>query len=66
MNAAGPCAKRMRELVLPIRNVGPAIDSPSAAISFSRPSAVCVRPRIVTGPSRTFISTERPAPDLPW
>ena len=41
-NAAGPEAKRIREFVLPIRKVGPAIDSPSAAISFSRPSAVCV------------------------
>ena len=56
----------MREFVFPIRNVGPAIDSPSAARSLSRPSAVCVRPRIVTGPSRTFISIESPAPAFPW
>ena len=63
--AIGPDAKRMRELVLPILNVGPGVDSPSAATSFSRPSTVCVTPRIVTGPSRTFISIERPAPDLP-
>jgi hypothetical protein len=63
-NAAGPERKRIREFVLPIRNVGPAIDSPSAASSFSRPSAVCVTPRIVTGPSRTFISIDRPGARL--
>ena len=66
MNSAGPFAKRIREFVLPIRKVGPAIDSPSAASSFSRPSAVCERPRIVTGPSLTLNSTESPAPALPW
>ena len=42
--------KRRRLLVLPIRNVSPGIDSPSAASSFSRPSAVCVQPTIVIGP----------------
>ena len=42
--------KRKRELVLPIRNVAPGIDSPSATISFRRPSTVCVQPTIVTGP----------------
>ena len=66
MNAAGPFAKRMREFVLPMRKVGPGIASPSAASSLSRPSAVCERPRIVTGPRRTLNSTESPAPDLPW
>ena len=64
--AAGPDGKRILEFVFPILKVGPAIDSPSAAISFSRPSAVCVTPRIVTGPRRTFISIESPAPALPW
>ena len=64
-NVVGSAGNRIREFVLPIRNVGPAIDSPSAATSFRRPSAVCVSPRIVTGPSRTFISIERPAPALP-
>ena len=63
---AGARANRIREFVLPIRKVGPGIDSPSAAMSFSRPSAVWVSPRIVTGPSLTFISIDRPAPDLPW
>jgi hypothetical protein len=51
MNSAGAFANRIREFVLPIRNVGPAIESPSAAISFNRPSAVCETPRMVTGPS---------------
>src|SRR4051794_30321802 len=37
-NSAGGCAKRRRELVLPIRSVAPGIDSPSATSSFRRPS----------------------------
>ena len=52
--------------MLPMRNVSPGIDSPSATSSFSAPSAVCVQPTIVTGPKRTFASTLRPAPRLPW
>jgi hypothetical protein len=36
--------------VLPIRKVSPGIDSPSATISLSRPSAVCVQPTIVIAP----------------
>ena len=56
--------KRIREFVFPILNVGPATDSPSAARSLSRPSAVCVTPRMVTGPRRTFISIERPGARL--
>jgi len=39
--------KRRRELVLPIFKVGTGRDSPSAIKYFSRPSAVCVVPRMV-------------------
>ena len=52
--------------MLPIRNVSPSIEAPSATISFSRPSAVCVQPTIVIGPLRTLNSTLSPAPRLPW
>src|SRR4051812_42543674 len=49
-NSAGGCEKRRRELVLPMRNVAPGIDSASATSSFRRPSTVCVQPTMVTGP----------------
>src|ERR1700722_16169734 len=59
-NSAGGRENRSRELVLPRRKIGPASDSPSAPISFSLPSADCVRHRIVTGPAFTLNSTEMP------
>src|SRR3954451_14105985 len=49
-NSPGASPKRRRLFVLPIRNVSPGIDSPSAASSFRRPSSVWVQPTIVTGP----------------
>src|ERR1017187_7261805 len=66
MNSAGPNENRSRELVLPMRRIGPGSDSPSAPTSLSLPSAVCVKPRIVTGPVFTLNSTETPEPRLPW
>src|SRR5450755_913080 len=66
MNSAGPRPNLIRELVLPMRRMGPGSASPWAATSLSPPAAVSVRPRMVTGPVFTWNSTETPEPRLPW
>ncbi len=47
----GSSWKRNRLLVFPIWRRSPCTDSPAAASSLRVPSLVCVRPRIVVGPS---------------
>jgi len=64
-NSSGGNENRNREFVFPTRRIGPGSDSPSAASIFSRPSAVCVTARIVTGPTFTLNSTDTPDPGLP-
>jgi hypothetical protein len=60
------CAEgEVMELVLPILRRGPAMDSPSAASSFSLPPAVWVMASRVTGPVFTRPSTLTPLPRLP-
>src|SRR4029079_16956000 len=53
-NSAGGRPNRRRLFVLPMRNVSPGIDSPSAASSLSVPSTVCVQPTIGIGPYGAF------------
>ena len=65
-NSSGGNENRNREFVFPTFRIGPGSDSPSAATIFSRPSAVCVNARIVTGPTFTLNYTDTPKPRFPW
>lgn len=76
INEAGEWASRCRQAeflenricvdVFPFSKMGASIASPWLMLNFNIPFPVWVTPKVVTGPGRTFASTDTPLSRFPW